>query len=235
VCSRSGDTRTSKKLNEIAVLCGRSYSDTAFGPTLDILKEDRDGMNLLSRVDDLEDLVRRCQKRDSRAWSQLVDRFQNLVYSVPRRYGLNEDDAADVFQTTFQALLRNLDRIESARTLPKWLAVTASRESLRIKRTSAKAVGAEDRGLDLDALIDSEERSAEDNAILAERAELLRRHTQALNDRCRDLLTMLYLEEDPSYQEISEQLQMPIGAIGPTRARCLEKLRKSLQEEGFFG
>jgi RNA polymerase sigma factor (sigma-70 family) len=192
-------------------------------------------MSLLSRVDDLDHLVRRCLKKDSRAWSELVDRFQNLVYSVPRRYGLNEEDAADVFQNTFQALLRNLDRIESARTIPKWLAVTASRESLRIKRISAKSMGAEDRGLDLDTVVDYEERSAEENAIHAERSDLLRRHTQSLNDRCRDLLTMLYLEDEPSYQEISEKLNMPVGAIGPTRARCLEKLRKSLEGEGFFG
>lgn len=191
-------------------------------------------MNLLAQIDDLDDLVRRCLKKDARAWGQLVDRFQNLVYSVPRRYGLNEDDASDVFQTTFQALLRNLDRIESARTIPKWLAVTAARESLRLKRISAKSVGAEDRGLDLDTIVDIEERSAEENAVQAERAEILRRLTNELQDRCRDLLTMLYLEDEPSYQEISDKLGMPIGAIGPTRARCLDKLRKKLQDEGFF-
>jgi RNA polymerase sigma factor (sigma-70 family) len=191
-------------------------------------------MNLLAQIDDLDDLVRRCLRKDSRAWGQLVDRFQNLVYSIPRRYGLNEDDAADVFQATFQALLRNLDRIESARTIPKWLAVTASRESLRIKRIAGKSVAAEDRGLDLDTIVDNEERSAEENAVDADRAETLRRLTKELNERCRDLLTMLYLEDDPSYQEISDKLAMPIGAIGPTRARCLDKLRKKLQEEGIF-
>src|SRR4051812_20536767 len=113
-------------------------------------------MNLLVRTDDLDDLVQRCIKRDAQAWSRLVERFQNLVYSIPRRYGLNEEDAADVFQTTFQALLRNLDKIEAARTLPKWLSVTASRESLRVKRISSRSVGAEDRGMDLDTLVDYE-------------------------------------------------------------------------------
>ena len=192
-------------------------------------------MNLLAQTDDLDDLVKRCIKRDSHAWSRLVERFQNLVYSIPRRYGLNEEDANDVFQTTFQALLRNLDRIESAKTLPKWLSVTASRESLRVKRISQRSVGAEDRGMDLDTLVDLEEQSAEENAIQAERAELVRRFTSELNERCRELLTMLYLEDDPSYQEISEKLKMPVGAIGPTRARCLDKLRKKLEDVEFFG
>ncbi|MFI5385098.1 MAG: RNA polymerase sigma factor, partial [Fimbriimonadales bacterium] len=82
----------------------------------------------------MDDLVRRCLKRDHEAWSRLIGRFQGLVYSIPKRYGLSEEDASDVFQTTFQALLRNLDRIEDAKVLPKWLAVTASRESLRLKR-----------------------------------------------------------------------------------------------------
>jgi RNA polymerase sigma factor (sigma-70 family) len=191
-------------------------------------------MKLLAQTDDLDDLVRRCVKRDAQAWSKLVDRFQNLVYSIPRRYGLNDDDASDVFQATFQALLKNLDRIESPRTIPKWLAVTASRESLRVKRISGRSVAAEDRGLDLETIVDREERSAEDNALEAEQADILRRATGELNERCRDLLTMLYLEDDPSYQEISEKLGMPMGAIGPTRSRCLQKLKKKLEEAEFF-
>src|ERR1041384_1479036 len=122
-------------------------------------------MKLGTNADDLELIVERCIKGDSASWSRLVDRYQNLVYSIPRRYRLSEDDAADVFQATFQALLKNLDRIESAVTIPKWLAVTASRESLRIKRIASRSVGAEERGIDLDTLVDREERSAEDNAV----------------------------------------------------------------------
>lgn len=185
-------------------------------------------------TDNLEGLLKRCVNRDQEAWSRLVDQFQNLVYSIPRRYGLNEDDASDVFQTTFQALLRHLDRIEDARTLPKWLAVTAARESLRVKRIASRAVSAEDRGLDLDALVERDELAADENAVQAERAEIVRRLTNELQERCRDLLTLLYLHDDPSYQEISEKLGIPIGAIGPTRARCLDKLRKKLEQAEFF-
>jgi RNA polymerase sigma factor (sigma-70 family) len=192
-------------------------------------------MKLLLQTDDLDELVTRCLKQDSHAWSRIVDRFQNMVYSIARRYNLGEDDAGDVFQATFQALYRNLDRIESAKTLPKWLAVTASRESLRIKRIASKSVYAEDRGIDLETLVDLEEQDAEANAVDAERADTVRRLTRELQEKCRELLTMLYLEDDPSYQDISDRLRMPIGAIGPTRARCLEKLRKKLEEAEFFG
>jgi RNA polymerase sigma factor (sigma-70 family) len=186
-------------------------------------------------TEDLDELVKKCINRDGRAWARLVDRFQSLVYSIPRRYGLNDEDVADVFQTTFQALLRNLDRIEAAATLPKWLAVTAARESLRIKRISSRSISADSIGMDLESVLTSEESSAEEASVLAERADIVRRQTQSLPERCRDLLTMLYLSDDPPYQEIAEKLGMPIGAIGPTRARCLEKLRRKLEESKFFG
>jgi RNA polymerase sigma factor (sigma-70 family) len=179
-------------------------------------------------------LLKRCVQRDGDAWAKIVDRFQNLVYSVARRYGHNDDDAADVFQATFQALLRNVDRIETAQTLPRWLAVTASRESLRIARISGKTVSAEDRGIDLDTIVEREEASAEENAVLAERADVVRLATERLEGRCRELLKLLYLQDDPPYAEISERLSIPIGAIGPTRARCLGKLRKLVEEAGIF-
>jgi RNA polymerase sigma factor (sigma-70 family) len=132
---------------------------------------------------------------------------------------------------TFQLLYQNLDRIEHAVTLPRWLAVTASRECLRLIRN--RKVDAS-TSLDLESVIASEERSAEKNAILAVQSEEVRNGLDALDARCRRLLGLLYLdEEDPRYDEISEKLGMPIGAIGPTRARCLEKLRKILVSRGF--
>ncbi|HEY0868397.1 MAG TPA: sigma-70 family RNA polymerase sigma factor [Fimbriimonas sp.] len=182
--------------------------------------------------EDLERLVDRCRQGDDRAWGTLVDRFQALVYSIPRRYGLQEDDAADVFQATFQTLLQNLDRIESARALPRWLAVTASRESLRIKRISGRAESGGD--LPLDEILSSEEKSAEAGAIEADLAFRLRQGLSEMQEKCRSLLSMLYFEDGVSYETISDKLSMPIGAIGPTRARCLEKLRKILGGKGFF-
>jgi RNA polymerase sigma factor (sigma-70 family) len=191
-------------------------------------------MSLFRQDIDLDRLVERCKRQDSEAWGHLVQRFQSLVYSIARRYRLNDEDASDVFITTFQALLRSMDRIESAQTLPKWLSVTASRECLRIKRIQGRTFNPEDQGFTLDDVVADEEASAESNALAAIESDELRSAILAMAEKCRKLLTLLYIEEDVSYQEISEQLAMPVGAIGPTRARCLSKLRRDLQSSGFF-
>ena len=180
--------------------------------------------------DDLPKLVDRARRGDSHAWAQLVDRFQNLVYSIARRTGLNSDDAGDVFQATFLALYKNLDRIEQPETLPKWISVTAARESLKLKRNSARYV--DDPALmdRLDDVLADEEASAETLAIDAEDADYWRKALVELGGRCEQLLSALYLEER-SYEEITDTLGMPTGAIGPTRSRCLEKLRKLYQRD----
>lgn len=180
--------------------------------------------------DDLPKLVERARRGNSDAWAQLVDRFQNLVYSVARRTGLGSDDAGDVFQATFLALYRNLDRIEQPETLPKWLSVTAAREALKLKRNASRFVD-DAAVLDrLDDVLADEEASAEALAIEAEDADYWRRALVELGGRCERLLTALYLDEK-SYDEITSSLEIPMGAIGPTRARCLEKLRKLYQRD----
>lgn len=160
-----------------------------------------------------------------------MDRFQALVYSVPIKHGLNSDDAADVFQQTFQALHSNLDKIRVTATIPKWLAVTAARESLKIIRIRKRTVETDDTTLE--EVVASEERSAEASALESWQSVSLREAVSLMPSRCKDLLTLLYFEELP-YDEITRKTGMPMGAIGPTRARCLEKLRKSLEEKGFF-
>jgi len=146
---------------------------------------------------------------------------------------MNPDDCADVFQTTFVALSKSLDRIESAHALPKWLATTASREAFRIKRLGGKHISeAEMDGLGLSDVLADEEYSAEKMAFAAKEAESVRHAVTELPDRCRTLLTLLFFEDDTTYTEISSRLNMPIGAIGPTRARCLDRLRKILAERG---
>lgn len=182
---------------------------------------------------ELETLVRLASLGDERAWSKIVDRFQSLVFSVPRRMGLSPDDAHDVFIVTFTALSKSLDRIENASTLPKWLSVTASRESYRLLR-SRKTALAGDINLSLDDVLADEDRTVDDQLALTELGEGLRQAMLALSERCRELLTALYLDAEASYQEISEQMQLPLGSIGPTKARCLEKLRTISLKAGFF-
>lgn len=165
--------------------------------------------------------LRRAQMGDERAWNSLVDSFQRLVYSIPKRAGLSDADADDVFQATFLALFRNLDRIEDAQTLPRWLAVTASRESYRLSRMNSNKVASES----LEDVVATEEATAQETAERALEAESLQAALVRLGGRCEELLRLLYFDE-AAYQEISERLKLAIGAIGPTRARCLDKLRR---------
>lgn len=184
---------------------------------------------------DLEPLVAKCLRGDERAWRALVERTQSLVYSVPRRLGLDADDCADVFQATYVALYRSLDRIESAVTIPKWLAVAASRESHRILRArSARSAASlsDDRSLE-DVLAD-ENRDVEAQVTDALEADHVRRAVARLQQKCRELLSALYYEAESSYQEIATRLGIAIGSIGPMRARCLDRLRSILAKEKFF-
>lgn len=180
---------------------------------------------------ELQRLLERSRAGDADAWSALVAKLQGLVYSVPRRYRLDEDDAGDVFMTTFQALHRNLDRLESGRALPRWLATTAARESLRLLRLKSRTTS----DVPLEEIIAEEDADAEAETVRSDDALRVRRALEGMAGRCRDLLSALYSDEDTPYADIAAHLGMPVGAIGPTRARCLDKLRKMLESEGFFG
>lgn len=180
--------------------------------------------------------LERCKRGDQNAWASLVSAFQEMVYSIPRRMGLGEDDASDVFQAVFLALYRSLDRLESGNALPKWLSTTAARESLRAVRARSLRTGetSVDWGT-LEELVADEQRNAEELSAKASDAFHVRAGMQKLPAKCRELLHSLFFsEEEPSYQQISKETGVPVGAIGPTRARCLEKLRKLLVSEGFF-
>ncbi len=165
--------------------------------------------------------LRHAIRGDERAWGKLVNEFQGLVYSIARRARLSDSDCDDVFQATFLALFRNLDKLSDAQTLPKWISVTAARESYRLSRLAAKTSSQES----LDQMIASEEAQADTLAEEAIETESLHRALKELGGRCEPLLKMLYFEEQP-YNMIVEKLGIAVGSIGPTRARCLEKLRK---------
>ncbi|MGV3614947.1 MAG: RNA polymerase sigma factor [Fimbriimonas sp.] len=191
-------------------------------------------MRLHANDEDLDTLLARCRRHDAAAWSAVMRRYQGLVYSISRKYGLADDDAGDVFSRTFERLLKNLDKIESGAVLGRWLGVTAARESLRILRTNSRHRSADTDGLSLEDLVATEEAEAEREAIAADQALRAREAMANLPERCRGLLALLYSEEDLSYAEISSRSGVPVGAIGPTRARCLDKLRDLLEVRGFF-
>lgn len=186
-------------------------------------------MASIPRVD--ERWLAQCRAGDAVAWSRLVEEFRRLVYSIPKRSGLSDEDSADVFQAAFVSLHADLNKIQNAESLPRWLTVVTLRETYRMKRSRNMAPDALSENLE--ALLASEEQSAETGAIDALEAEAVRSSLDSMQDRCRLLLTKLYVEE-VDYKQISAELKIPMGAIGPTRARCLKKLRMLLSKSGVF-
>jgi RNA polymerase sigma factor (sigma-70 family) len=185
-----------------------------------------------------EALISACRRGEAAAWSLLVHRYQRLIYAIPLRAGLDEDQAAEVFQGTFAKLFEYLDRIRQPASIQAWLVTTAKRETLRlIREQSTKRFFASIE--DLDGTHNSET-IPDDNPLPDEAIEELEQqhmiHTAMTNmdERCRQLLTLLYYQpEPPTYSDVAATLGMPEGSLGPTRARCLEKLRRLLDHSDF--
>jgi RNA polymerase sigma factor (sigma-70 family) len=169
-------------------------------------------------------LLRACQNGDRKAWQTLLDRYERLVYSIPLNFGLTHSDADDVAQATFAALISGLGSITDEERLGAWLGTVARRQTWRlVERRRREPPVSDDR---LDRV------STEDSVIAhAENLEWVHQGMARMDRRCRDLLTALYFrEETPAYSEVAEEFVMPVGSVGPSRARCLEKLRSNLVE-----
>lgn len=178
--------------------------------------------------------MERCRNKDQVAWKQLVDNFANLVYSITAKYSLSEDDKGDVFQATFQSLYTNLDRIESVQALPRWIAVTASNHCLVVIRNRRDHVQMVNDERDLGEVLAAEGASAEEESVRASQAYAVRKALVELGGKCTELLQAIYLDENAGYEHAVKKLGLPMGSLGPTRARCLEKLKKILVGGGFF-
>jgi RNA polymerase sigma factor (sigma-70 family) len=182
--------------------------------------------------DDDAMLVRACREGDTTAWETLVRRYQRLIYAIPRRAGLGEDLAAEVFQAVCVALLEHLDGIQQPERLSAWLVTTARRESWRVLRRERSTTTLVDDEGQAAAAVDGAPLPEEQFERL-ERQLAVRRAISAIDERCRTLLTLLFYEVDPpSYAEIAARLNLPEGSIGPTRARCLQKLQRTLEKNG---
>lgn len=178
------------------------------------------------------ELVQACVAGDERAWRELVDRYGSLVYAVSRRLGLSDDLADDAFQETFTILLRQLPRIERPEALVNWLTTTTRRVGMGLAARNRRH--------------DKMDRHADPRSMLEviddptlERMENVHRVRLAfdsLGGRCRDLLLALTRSARPSYGAIAQELHMPVGSIGPTRARCLARLMELLgPDDGSLG
>lgn len=175
-------------------------------------------------------LLQACRRGDELAWDLIVERYQRLIYTIALRAGLREEDAADVLQRVFLILLEQLETIQQPERLSAWLTSTTRHEAWRIRRRERymSMISSDDPA----ALAEQPDPSPLP-AELVERLEqqqLVQRALVALDPRCQRLLSLLFLQAEAlSYAAIAQQLGMREGAIGPTRARCLEKLRRLMQ------
>lgn len=176
-------------------------------------------------------LIKACKEGDESAWEALVEKYKRLVYSIPYRIGLDEEEAAEVFQFVFLSLISHIDDLRQEETLVPWLVTTTQRRSWKLARASAR------RAVNFEELQDGPagHASVEDDLEAIERQLAVRSALDRLDDRCRRLLEILFYSEPPAaYDDVSRRMSMPVASIGPTRMRCLEKLRRELRRSGLF-
>lgn len=174
----------------------------------------------------LTEMVEAATSGDRGAWHWLVKRYAPLVIGVAARYRLGPDDAADVSQAVWLKLVEHLDDIREPRALPGWIVTTTRNEALRLLKTRQRAVPVDPQfAFAVDEAVDAG--SLDDEMLRDEQHHALREGLRELRPQHRDLLALLLADPPLSYDEISRRLNMPIGSIGPTRARCLEALRNT--------
>ncbi|MFQ5553905.1 MAG: RNA polymerase sigma factor [Acidimicrobiia bacterium] len=173
------------------------------------------------------DLVLACRKGDAAAWKAVVTKYERLVFSIPLKYGLSRADAAEITQLTFTILVESLDSLREDSYLGAWMATVAKRHTWRlIAKRRRETLGETD-----DVGAADHHHGTSDPTAEWDRYLWVHQGLAELGVRCRDLLRSLYLEPDqPSYAEVADALGIAIGSIGPTRARCLEQLKRAMGE-----
>jgi len=176
-------------------------------------------------------LVKQCLSGSEEAWSLLIEKYKTLIYSIPVKYGLPPQEAADVFQVTCVELLARLPELREPRALPKWLIQVAHHECYRWKRQSQRLISR-----DFQRDLPEPETPAIAEGLLQQTHEeqMLREAMAALSPKCRRLIELLFFET-PSrpYSEVAGKLGLAVGSIGFTRQKCIERLRRTLSDLGF--
>jgi RNA polymerase sigma factor (sigma-70 family) len=179
---------------------------------------------------DVAQLVRHAAEGDRSAWERLVEQYSRLIWAITRDFKLFESDAADVAQVTWLRLLEHIDRIEHPDRVGSWLAATARNECLRHLAARKRVVLTED-----DVAFEGAAGpmpAVDERLLAAERAQSVREALACLPWRWQQMLELLMADPPASYAEISDQLGLPVGSIGPTRRRCLARLRELLHASG---
>jgi RNA polymerase sigma factor (sigma-70 family) len=172
-------------------------------------------------------LVLRAADGDQVSWDALVEQFTGLIWAMVRAYRLRDADAADVVQETWLRLVESLDKLHDPARVGGWLATTARRECMRVLRTQRRQVLVGDDAVDQE----SPDLPPGESLIAMERYEAVWRGFSSLRERDQALLRLLIADPSPTYEEISAALDMPIGSIGPSRQRALERLRRALESQ----
>jgi RNA polymerase sigma factor (sigma-70 family) len=175
-------------------------------------------------------LVQECLNGSEEAWSALIDKYKNLIFSIPIKYGFSPDEATEIFQAVCLDLLRDLSQLREPRALAAWLIQMTSHKCFRWKEQRNRHVETELQ----ETLADELAKIPEELFRQIEREQVLRDALAVLSPDCKRLVELLFFEDPPvSYEELSKTLGMAKGSIGATRMRCLEKLRRWLDEKGF--
>jgi RNA polymerase sigma factor (sigma-70 family) len=170
-------------------------------------------------------LVIRATAGDQVAWDEIVERYAPLVYGICTRYRLSRHDIEDVGQTVWLLLVEHLDKLREPAALPGWLATTTARECLRVVAAANKTELRRNERDESTWFVD--DKAIDEEILMAERNAGLRAGFAELPARCQQLLSMLISDPPSSYTSIHDALGIPVGSIGPQRARCLDRLRRS--------
>jgi RNA polymerase sigma factor (sigma-70 family) len=169
------------------------------------------------------ELLERASGGERAAWDALVDRFSQMVWSVARGFRLDEATAHDVSQTVWLRLIENVDQIRDPERLPGWLVTTCRREALRVLKRSERSVPS-----DFEFDIEDDAPSLEELLVEDEETREVMSAFRELDDDCQLLLRLLTVEPALTYEEIAEATNRPVGSLGPTRGRCVEKLKSAI-------
>jgi RNA polymerase sigma factor (sigma-70 family) len=182
-----------------------------------------------------EQLIGRCLKGDQEAWSALIDKYKNLIYSIPIKLGMYQD-AGDIFQSVCVDLLSELPKLREHRALPKWLMQTCYHKCLHYQRAADRLVELAPEDADSNAAppASSADDLPEHMLVQLEQEQILRDAISELPEKCERMVRLLFFEFPPRpYENVAEELGMATGSIGAIRGRCLAYLKKHLEKRGF--
>ena len=181
-----------------------------------------------------ERLVKACLDGDEQAWSALIDKYKNLIYSIPIKYGASPEDAGDIFQAVCLELFSQLSNLRKPAALRGWLVTITAHQSFHWKRKHRKRTNVEQTTLDDDAFGADPAVPPDDVTDEAEREQIMRDATARLSPRCQEMIRLLFYVEPPlPYREVAQRLGLAVGSIGFIRGRCLKRLQKTLLAMGF--